>query len=202
MEVQSYKGPVLVPEVSPEDAPEMRGLRTLDMSRAISGPGFPLDAASTFVRNSTVVGLLHPYGRDKTDARRNFLYRADQAVIAAVLRRMTEGGLGSPEARLAMSNALHMWREEDHPGPDAPRSPAMLTLQAYLIGQTGYFAHLATYMDPANGRFQFVACVRHQPSDTGTNWTLWNDRMELRATWLVGMTPLLAHLTRGLERLH
>ena len=195
MQDDTYGGPLLVPTI---DA-GTKGLQTLDIARAVSDAGFPLDSALSFVRNCTVKGLLHPYGRTKSDNRKNYLFRADQAVIVGVLRRMSEAGISDPAARLAMSNTLGMWHVDDMEGRDVPRSPAMAMLKAHLLGQTGYFAELATYMDPQNGKFQFAARVRQEPTGSGTNPTLWNDRMELRATWFVAMTPLLTHLTRGLE---
>lgn len=194
-----YGGPVLV---QPRD-PEPGTLYSTTLAEAIAEPGFPAKTARVFTRNCARSGLIHPYGRSRTDARGSYLYRADQAVVLGVLRRMMEAGLTDGASARAMSNALGIWRQEDMPPSHLPmpHSPAHSALVAYLHGVRGFWAELHVFRDPDTAKLQHVARIRND-SGQGTNFTVWNPEMALRSVWTTSLDSVLAHLTRAKGSVH
>lgn len=84
-----YGGPLWVPL----DAPDELGVTTETAAAALAHGKFDVRAATDFFRYRLRAGHVVPYGRSKTDKRRPYLFRPEQVLVAAVLRRLVELGL-------------------------------------------------------------------------------------------------------------
>ena len=120
-----YGGPLWVPL----DAPDELGVTTETAAAALAHGKFDVRAATDFFRYRLRAGHVVPYGRSQTDKRRPYLFRPEQVLVAAVLRRLTELGLsGVPLEAAALR--LQAWRGDSRNparaevGPDLPPPPA------------------------------------------------------------------------------
>lgn len=138
---------------------------------------------------------MHPYGKERSGTK-SYLYRADQAVIAAVLHRVAEAAIGDNRLRHKISNTLHMW-DASELTPDAPRSPAMWALVEYLNGKRGFAFEIRTTRNE-RGTVDYDCRLRHAESATGTNFRL-ADNWHVRSAFVLHMDDVLAHLTRARE---
>ncbi|MEZ5794928.1 hypothetical protein [Albidovulum sp.] len=82
-----YGGPLWVPA----EAPDENGVTTEAAARALAdGKRFDVAKATAFFRNRVQAGHVVPYGRSTTDKRKPYLFRPEQVLVAAVLRKLTE----------------------------------------------------------------------------------------------------------------
>ncbi|WP_372838296.1 hypothetical protein [Phaeovulum sp.] len=108
-----YGGPLWVPL----DAPDEDGVTTEQAARALAdGRRFDEAQATAFFRNRLKAGSIKPYGRSTTDGRRPYLFRKEQVLVAAVLRRLTELGLTGIPVEVATSRLQHWRADSRNPG--------------------------------------------------------------------------------------
>lgn len=121
-----YGGPLWVPA----EAPDELGVTTEIAAHALaSGKRFDVRQATAFFRNRVMVGHVVPYGRSTTDKRAPYLFRPEQVLVAAVLRKLIELPLSGVPLEAAASR-LQMWRTDSRNparaevGPGLPPPPA------------------------------------------------------------------------------
>lgn len=121
-----YGGPLWVPA----EAPDENGVTTEAAARALAdGKRFDVAKATAFFRNRVQAGHVVPYGRSTTDKRAPYLFRKEQVLVAAVLRRLTELGLTGIPLEVATSRLQHWRCDSRNParsevGPGLPPPPA------------------------------------------------------------------------------
>jgi len=198
-ETETYGGPLFVPDVD-----NGRGWQTDDLARAIAEPGLPLESARALIRNLTSSGRLHPYGRGRADKRRPYLYRPDQALVAAVCHRLSEAGISDGSAAAATDLCLNSWQADDIGGvsakPPAP-TPAAAIMVRHLAGKRGHQFELLTFRNAMNGKVAHSARLRHVPSQSGTTLHLWGPDYVPRSTLVVGLDSILDHICRDKAKL-
>lgn len=185
----------------PEEAPDELGVTTDHAARALAHAGFDKSQAVKFWQARIAAGQVKPYGRRKSDARRTYLFRAEQVLVTAILHRLAECGLtGEPIA--VASRELGRWNLDHLEGQEPPApNPAAWVLRGYLEGHRNFGFELATIRNTTGrGDLKFTARVRHYDleSNNSVGTSFWNpgESWERRSLWVLDLDPILEHITR------
>ena len=184
----------------PDDIETAGGFTTGKIAEVLVEPGLDLAKQTAFVRHCLKAGYIHPYARKRGDARKPFLYRTDQVLIASVMCLMAEAGISDAECYSTASRVLNTWRNEDlgrteedirnGTNPPPSRSPAMQGIKETLAGNDGWGFELGVARHIKTGKRGVTARVRNVYNSTGTNFDLPDDYLR-RSVWAVDLTALL-----------
>ncbi|WP_188475993.1 hypothetical protein [Primorskyibacter flagellatus] len=192
MTEETYGGPFFIPEGTSDPL----GITTSAAARALADAGFPASKATIAFRNLVAAGRVHPYHRQVSDARKPYLFRADQVMAAAVMIRMNEAGFRGDGPFNAAESALNDWNVRDLAGAQAPAPrPVAWAFRCLMEGHRGFGFELRIGRCMKSGRVEHSARIRHVASDTGTNWHFSPTVVE-RSTWLTDLDSIFDHLSR------
>jgi hypothetical protein len=153
------------------------------------------------LRHYLVKGYIVPKARREDDGRGTHLFKGDQVVVAAVLRRMAEIGLSGAAVYEAAARALTAWHltEEEFVATGRrgyPFSPAGWVLTTALGGDLDFSFELTVARHRQSGHVLHTGRVRHVKMGEGSNFAPM-EGYDRRSVFATDLKPILEKLLEG-----